>query len=106
IFVLPKASGFTFELKRIDFFGIFLFTISVLGLILFLLSLSSTIRWWALIIFIVGGIWFYNFEQRKKDPFIDVNSLRLNKTLSIRIIFSGYLLYSSKFVDTVRVILV
>lgn len=83
IFVLPKASGFTFELKRIDFFGIFLFTISVLGLILFLLSLSSTIRWWALIIFIVGGIWFYNFEQRKKDPFIDVNSLRLNKNINI-----------------------
>src|SRR5699024_11121104 len=83
IFVLPKASGFTFELKRIDFFGIFLFSISVLGLILFLLSLSSTIRWWALFIFIVGGIWFYNFEQRKKDPFIDVNSLRLIKNINI-----------------------
>src|SRR5699024_166884 len=83
IFVLPKASGFTFELKRIDFFGIFLFTISVLGLILFLLSLKSSIRWWALALFIIGGVCFYAFEQRKKDPFIDVNSLRLNKNINI-----------------------
>src|SRR5699024_9015999 len=90
IFVLPKASGFTFELKRIDFFGIFLFTISVLGLILFLLSLSSTILWLAVIIFSVGGILVYNFEERKKDAFIDVNSLRLNK--NIHLVFGLFML--------------
>src|SRR5699024_1097521 len=83
IFVLPKASGFTFELKRIDFFGIFLFNISVLGLILFLLSLKSSIRWWVLALFIIGCLCFYVFVQRKKDPFIDVNSLRLNKNINI-----------------------
>src|SRR5699024_5079148 len=105
--------GFTFELKRIDFFGIFLFTISVLGLILFLLSLKSSIRWWALALFIIGGVCFYAFEQRKKDPFIDVNSLRLNK--NINIVYGLFMLInfvyynissacqhcSSKFVDTV-----
>src|SRR5699024_8269827 len=32
--VLPKSSGIQFDIKRIDFIGIILFTISVLGLIL------------------------------------------------------------------------
>src|SRR5699024_2574699 len=77
------ASGFTFEVKRIDFFGIFLFTISVLGLILFLLLLKSSIRWWALALFIIGGYCFYAFEQRKKDHFIVVISLRLNTNINI-----------------------
>src|SRR5699024_12018385 len=62
---------------------IFLFTIIVLVLFLFLLSLKSSIRWCALALFIIGGVWFYAFEQRKKDPFIDVNSLRLNKNINI-----------------------
>lgn len=58
IFVLPKSSGITVDLKRIDFFGIFLFIGSVLGLILFLLSLTSSTRWWALATFLILGIWF------------------------------------------------
>lgn len=83
IFVLPKSSGITVDLKRIDFFGIFLFIGSVLGLILFLLSLTSSTRWWALAMFLILGIWFYYFEQRKKDPFINISSLRLNKHINI-----------------------
>src|SRR5699024_7052785 len=64
--VLPKSSGIQFDIKRIDFIGIILFTISVLGLILFLLSLSDTIHWWALFVFILTGIAFYAYEKRNK----------------------------------------
>src|SRR5699024_12389765 len=79
-----------FYINRTDFFWFFLFFCSVLGLVFFLLSILCTIRWWLLIIFIVVGIWFYNFDQRKKDPFIDVNSLRLNK--NIKIVYGVFML--------------
>src|SRR5699024_10211938 len=42
-----------------------------------------TFRWSSLIKFLASGIWFYNFKQRKKYPFIDVNSIRLNKNINI-----------------------
>lgn len=83
LLVLPKSKGVHFDIKRIDFLGIFLFTISVLGLILFLLSLSSTIHWWALILFIVPGVIFYIVEKRSIEPFIDVEALRFNPNINI-----------------------
>src|SRR5699024_12426323 len=73
----------SFVLYLIFFFLIFLFSISILCLILFFLSLKSSICCCALALFIIGGVCFYAFGQRKNDPFIDVNSLRLNKNINI-----------------------
>src|SRR5699024_7871054 len=83
IVVLPKSTDIQFDIKRIDFVGIALFTIAVLGLILFLLSLSNTIHWWALCMFLLSGAAFYAFEKRKTEPFIDVEALRFNKNINI-----------------------
>lgn len=83
IFFLPQTSKVNIDLKRIDMIGIILFIISVFGLILFLLSLAEHIRWWALIIFVFFGILFFQFERKKKEPFIDVEALRNNKNVTI-----------------------
>ncbi|PWA11936.1 MFS transporter [Pueribacillus theae] len=78
IFILPKDGEVNFEWKRIDFVGIMLFIISILGLILFLLSFTEKTRWWALMLFLVAGVIFYAFEKRRAEPFIDVVSLKKN----------------------------
>lgn len=81
ILYLPASSSIKMDLRRIDFVGITLFTASITGLILFLLSLAESPRWWALIIFIVTGIFFYRFEKRIEEPFIDIEALEENKNV-------------------------
>jgi len=83
LLVLPKTSGISFQIKRIDFTGIILFTLTVLGIILFLLSLSSSIRWEALAGSFVTGTIFYFVEKKKRDPFIDIKALQTNKNANI-----------------------
>lgn len=82
IFILPKTDQVKIELGRIDFGGILLFIITMIGLILFLLSLESTIRWWALIVFVIAGIIFYKYENKRNEPFIDFDSLKKNSNVS------------------------
>lgn len=65
IFILPKASKVNIDLKRIDVTGILLFTVSILGLILFLLSLTEQIRWSALFICVIAGILFFSYREKK-----------------------------------------
>src|SRR5699024_5026453 len=55
----------------------------VLGIILFLLSLSSSIRWEALAGSFVTGTIFYFVEKKKQDPFIDIKALQTNKNANI-----------------------
>src|SRR5699024_12584061 len=81
--VLPKPTDVTFDRKRIDFTGIILFSLSILGLILFLLSLSSSIRWDALLGSIIAGTIFYLVEKKKQEPFIDIKALQKNKHANI-----------------------
>lgn len=83
IFILPKASKVNIDLKRIDVTGILLFTVSILGLILFLLSLTEQIRWSALFICVIAGILFFLIEKRKHEPFIDVEALQRNKNVNL-----------------------
>lgn len=74
--VLPKGKSGTFRLKKIDVIGIGLFIISIVGLILFLLSLDQEhIRWWALIMFLIVGSGFVFHETRHPEPFININRL-------------------------------
>lgn len=83
IFILPNTGQGKVELRRIDFIGIFLFILTIIGLILFLLSLENKIHWWALGIFILGTISFYQYEKRQEEPFIDLQSLKRNPTVSL-----------------------
>ncbi len=83
IFILPNTGQGKIELGRIDFIGIILFIFTIIGLILFLLSLENNIHWWALAIFLLGAIYFYYYEKRQKEPFIDLPSLKRNPTVSL-----------------------
>lgn len=82
IFILPNTSQGKVELGRIDFGGIILFIITMVGLILFLLSLEKSIHWWALLIFIIASFLFYKYENKRSEPFIDFDSLKSNRTVS------------------------
>lgn len=78
IFILPNRQEQSVEKKSIDFLGITLFVISLIGLIIFLLSLDETIQWWGLGLFIVTALGFYFYESKCADPFIDVKDLQKN----------------------------
>jgi MFS family permease len=80
-----------------DAVGILLFSISILGLMLFLFSLKTDINWLLLTLSVASIVSFYLFENRKKNPFIDVKSLCENKSASlvyIRFILVNVLFYS------------
>lgn len=82
IFVLPNTKQGKVELHRIDFIGITLFILCIVGLILFLLSIEKHIHWSALILFIGAGIGFYHYEMKRKEPFIDIDSLKANRNVT------------------------
>lgn len=79
IFILPNTGQGKIDLRRIDFIGIFLFIITIIGLILFLLSLEDVVSWGGLTLFVIGGSGFYFYEKYKNEPFIDVVSLKNNR---------------------------
>lgn len=83
LFILPGGEKGKVELKRIDFTGILLFIVTISALILFLLSLENKINYITLMICVIGFIVFYVLETRKKDPFIDVTSLRKNTNVTL-----------------------
>lgn len=69
--------------RPIDWAGIALFSMAIVCWLLFLLSLSSGIDWWKLLISILLTAGFVLFELRMKDPFIDVTALIRNRNLSL-----------------------
>lgn len=83
IFVLPNSGKVHVDVKRIDFAGIALFTVAIISLILFLLSLDGHVRWWAVPVFLLAAIGFYHFEMRRKEPFIDLRAIKSNKNVSL-----------------------
>lgn len=83
IFILPNQGQGKFEMKRIDFAGIALFIMSMVGLTLFLLSLNQNVRWWALLTFIATSAGFYFYEKKQIEPFIDIASLTKNPNVSL-----------------------
>ncbi|GGH78231.1 EmrB/QacA subfamily drug resistance transporter [Pullulanibacillus pueri] len=82
LFVLPNKKMEKIDLSRIDFVGIALFAVAMVTFILFLLSLGESIRWWSLPIALAGFIVFYYYEKHRKEPFIDLKTLKSNKNLS------------------------
>ncbi|GAA0607427.1 MFS transporter [Virgibacillus siamensis] len=83
LFILPKQGGGKIALGRIDFGGISLFSVSIVFLILFLLSLKDDIRFWTIPIFIAGFILFYLYEKRRRFPFIDLDALKSNTNVML-----------------------
>ncbi|TFJ94136.1 MFS transporter [Lentibacillus salicampi] len=110
LFVLPNTGQGTFELRRIDFIGILLFTSSIVGLILFILSLNETIHWWALVLFVLGAAAFYGYEQKQADPFIDTKGLTKNRNalfvyiqfMSINLVYYCYFFGFPTYLQQVR----
>ncbi|MUV37896.1 putative MFS-type transporter YwoD [Lentibacillus sp. JNUCC-1] len=110
LFILPKTGQVRFDTKKIDFAGILLFVVSIAGLILFLLSLDQTIRWWALMMFAVAGILFYIQEKKRTDPFIDLDALKKNRNvtmiylqfMSINLVYYCYFFGFPTFLQQVR----
>ncbi|WP_256830628.1 MULTISPECIES: MFS transporter [unclassified Paenibacillus] len=64
------------EALRLDGWGIALFSSLILVLLLFLLSLPERIGWHWLVLWTIGSVFFYRFEARHQQPFIDVKFLR------------------------------
>lgn len=79
LFVLPNTGQGKFNIGRIDFVGILLFISFITGLILFILSLNANVRWWALVLFLLGAAAFYWYEQKQNEPFIDMKGLTKNR---------------------------
>src|SRR5699024_8266021 len=108
--ILPKAPKVNFNWKRLDVIGVILFTLTILNLILFLLSLSESIRWWALVLFVGSAVVFVLFELRQKEPFMDIDALRRNKNvnlvylifLSINAVYYNYFLGFPTLLQQVR----
>lgn len=82
IFILPKDHHVRIELNKIDFGGIVLFIVSIVMVLLFLLSFSGNIRWWTLVVGVIAVALFYLYEKRRKEPFIDLASLKSNLNVS------------------------
>src|SRR5699024_7292007 len=59
---------------------------------------DKSINWVSLVVFIGGFIWFYRYESRKEEPFIDVKGLIKNRSATsvyvqfilINLVYYGY----------------
>ncbi|MFC4619352.1 MFS transporter [Camelliibacillus cellulosilyticus] len=110
IFILPNKGKGHVDLKRIDFGGIGLFIVAIITLILFLLSLEKTVRWWSLIVCVLATLGFLSYEKRRQDPFIDTAALKSNLNVSliylqfmcINLIFYCYFFGLPTFLQQVR----
>ncbi|GAA0441560.1 MFS transporter [Lentibacillus halophilus] len=109
-FILPNASQGTFELSRIDFLGIVLFMSAMVGLILFILSLETSVRWWAFALFLLGAAAFIGYERKQDEPFIDLQGLVKNRNalfvyiqfMSINVVYYCYFFGFPTYLQQVR----
>lgn len=68
-------------MRAVDIPGVVTFTAAMVGLLVFVLSLGQTVRWWALALLLVGGAAFIWWERRAPEPFIDVRRLWFYRAL-------------------------
>ncbi|WAH36005.1 MFS transporter [Alicyclobacillus dauci] len=69
-------------IQQMDIPGILLFTVGIVAALLFLLSLTGHIRWWALPLSVLGFAAFSWREQRTRHPFLSFNLFRQNLPLT------------------------
>ena len=70
-------------IQKMDLFGILLFSVGIVGLLLFLLSLETTMNYVAGIIGIISLLLFVRHELKTKIPFIDIRLFQSNRKLSL-----------------------
>jgi MFS family permease len=76
------ARGFGAVVRALDLVGIALFALGLIGLLLFLMSVATQPRWWALAAAAVLTVALVAWERRSRKPFIDVRMLVVNRALS------------------------
>jgi MFS family permease len=74
--VIPADAGARSVKDSFDFRGVFLFSLLIVLILLFLLSLRSVWGWSGLAAAAVLGVRFYRLENRLPRPFVDVRFLR------------------------------
>ena len=87
-FVLPKDEtrkklSLQELIGKMDLLGIVLFSVGIIGLLLFLLSLKATANYMAGIIGVISLLLFAWHELKTKIPFIDIRLFRSNRKLSL-----------------------
>ena len=87
-FVLPKdetRKKLTLQelIQKMDLLGIVLFSVGVVGLLLFLLSLKATVNYVAGIVGVISLLLFVWHGLKTKIPFIDIRLFRSNRKLSL-----------------------
>ncbi len=87
-FVLPKDEtrkklSLQELIGKMDLLGIVLFSVGVIGLLLFLLSLKATANYVAGIAGVIALLLFAWHELKTKIPFIDIRLFRSNRKLSL-----------------------
>ena len=87
-FVLPKDEtskklNLHELIQKMDLLGILLFSVGVVGLLLFLLSFKTMVNYGAGIIGVIFLLLFIWHELRTKIPFIDIRLFRSNQKLSL-----------------------
>lgn len=60
---------------RADLVGVLGFTATLVGFLVFALSLSTAVAWWALPVVVAGAALFLCWQRRAGEPFIDVRLL-------------------------------
>lgn len=70
-------------IQKMDLLGIVLFSVGVVGLLLFLLSLKATVNYVAGIVGVISLLLFAWHELKTKIPFINIRLFRSNRKLSL-----------------------
>src|SRR5690625_5774 len=90
IIFIPKDAKITEVSYKLDGIGILLFSSFITFWMVFLLGLEQGVQFGTLLLAIVFSVAFYQYENRKEEPFINVNFFR--KYLNVALIFVQYIL--------------
>nr|WP_269091104.1 MFS transporter [Actinopolymorpha cephalotaxi] len=78
----PRASGAEPFLRTVDLPGLLLFSATLTGLLVFLLSLADHPQWWLVPVVAVLAVLLLRQELAAPAPFLDVRGLAANRALS------------------------
>ncbi|MET1249433.1 MFS transporter [Sporolactobacillus sp. STCC-11] len=70
-------------MRQLDIPGIMLFSISIIGLLWFLLTIKEHVTYWAIFAGLIAAVLFIWRESKIRDPFIDLHLLKMNHRLTL-----------------------
>lgn len=76
-----RAGSASAVLRAVDLPGVTAFAAMMIALLVFVLSFSGTVRWWAAPVLVVAGAAFAWWELRAPEPFIDLRRLWRHRDL-------------------------